>query len=121
MTVMSALEPSQDWLQRVVTQATRTPVMAAIIAGLGLLSAMVTYLIMTNATPIAPTTDVVSVLIVVNFALVLLLAALIIGWMVRLWVARRSGSAGARLHGRFVMIFGPVSYTHLTLPTILRV
>ncbi len=118
MTVMSASEPGQDWLQRVVTQATRTPVMAAIIAGLGLLSAMVTYLIMTNATPIAPTTDVVSVLIVVNFSLVLLLAALIIGWMVRLWVARRSGSAGARLHGRFVMIFGLIAIVPAVLTAL---
>ena len=108
MAVTTATEPGQDWLQRVVTQATRTPVMAAIVSGL-CVSAIVTFLILTGVTPISPSRQVVPVLIIVNSSLVLLAATLLAGILVRLWIARRSGSAGARLHGRLVMIFGVIA------------
>src|SRR5262249_10759011 len=110
-------EPGPDWLQRIVAQATRAPVMAAILAGLGL-AALATYLVLMGLTPVSPTRQVIPVLIVVNSALVLLAGSLLTGVLVRVWIARRSGSAGARLHGRLVMIFGVIAIVPAVLTAI---
>ena len=43
------------------------------------------------------------------------LAALVIGRLVQVWMARRSGSAGARLHGRLVTIFSLIAVIPVVL------
>lgn len=64
-----------------------------------------TYMTLTGLTPFAPSKGVVTILLLANFFVVLVLAALI-GWRVfRLYLERRSGIAGAKLHARLVTMF----------------
>lgn len=74
-------------------------------------SGMATYTAWTGSAPQAPNPRVVLILLVIDLALVLSLGAVIARHMVRLWVARRSGSAGSRLHSRFVAMFSLVAVT----------
>ena len=74
-------------------------------------SGMATYTAWTGSAPQAPNPRVVLILLVIDLVLVLSLGAVIARHMVRLWVARRSGSAGSRLHSRFVAMFSLVAVT----------
>ena len=51
----------------------------------------------------------VSALVLANLSAVLLLVAVLAGRLTRVWVERRRGSAGARLHVRLVLLFGGVA------------
>ncbi len=55
------------------------------------------------------------VLVLANLIVLLLLGAVLAGRITRVWVERRRGSAGSRLHVRLVMLFSVVAVT----PTIL--
>ncbi len=72
-------------------------------------SGIATYLTMTGATPFVPSRGLVLALLLLNLAIVLTLLALIAYRLVRLWIARRAGSAGARLHLRLVAMFSFVA------------
>ena len=50
-------------------------------------------------------------LVLANLVVLLLLGAALAGRLTRVWVERRQGSAGARLHVRLVMLFGIVAVT----------
>ncbi len=50
-------------------------------------------------------------LVLANLVVLLLLGAALAGRLTRVWVERRQGSAGARLHVRLVMMFGLVAVT----------
>ncbi|MBI1212263.1 MAG: HAMP domain-containing protein [Alphaproteobacteria bacterium] len=110
-------EPTRNWLEKIVAWATRTSVLATIVTGLCVM-ALVSSLVLSGATPWSPTRQQIPVLIVINSALVLLAAVLLVGILVRVWIARRSGSAGARLHGRLVMIFGVIAIVPAVLIAI---
>ena len=94
--------------------ATAAPGRAARLLGviavaLALLSALATFLVLTNLTPIMPTHDVVTALLLGNAATVLLLLG-IIGWEIwRVVQARRRGRAGSRLHVRIVALFSIIA------------
>ena len=64
-------------------------------------------------------------LILLADGIYLLVVISIVGYAVmRMFAARRAKSAGSRLHMRLSRVFAivaPVSYTHLTLPTIYSV
>ena len=98
-------------LESIMTGAgTFDPVVSLLIAvGLALLSAAVTFAVLTGLTPIAPThMVVVSVLSIDALASLLLLA--VIGREVWLIVqARRRGRAGARLHVRIIGLFSIIA------------
>ncbi|HEX2216389.1 MAG TPA: PAS domain-containing sensor histidine kinase, partial [Xanthobacteraceae bacterium] len=82
---------------------------------LALLSALVTFLVLTGLTPILPTHEVVVSVLLANAFAVLLLTS-IIGW--ELWQivqARREGRAGARLHVRIIGLFSVIA----AIPAIL--
>jgi two-component system nitrogen regulation sensor histidine kinase NtrY len=77
--------------------------------GLALISALVTFLVLTGLTPILPTHYVVVTLLLTNALAVAVLVS-IIGW--ELWQivqARRAGRAGARLHVRIVGLFSVIA------------
>ena len=83
--------------------------------GVALASALATFLILAGHTPILPTHDVVVWVFVFNGVLVLVLVG-IVAWESRaLWRARRTGAAGARLHGRVVGLFSLIA----ALPAVL--
>lgn len=74
-------------------------------------SGLVTYTAWTGSAPLTPNPRVVLILLIIDLVLALSLGALIARHLVRLWVARRAGSAGSRLHIRFVAMFSLVAVT----------
>ncbi|MAM93426.1 PAS domain-containing sensor histidine kinase [Parvibaculum sp.] len=68
-----------------------------------------TYMLLTGLTPFTPTRPVLISLLVANLALVLILFALIIWRLIRVILARVSGTAGAKLHARLVTMFAVVA------------
>src|SRR5437660_765596 len=69
------------------------------------ISAFLTFLVLANLTPIAPTQEVANVFLLINTGTIALLV-LIIGTEVWLLIqARRRGRAAARLHVRIVALF----------------
>lgn len=68
-----------------------------------------TYMLLTGLTPFTPTRPVLISLLVANLALVLILFALILWRLIRVILARVSGTAGAKLHARLVTMFAVVA------------
>ncbi|HEY4773890.1 MAG TPA: PAS domain-containing sensor histidine kinase [Xanthobacteraceae bacterium] len=77
--------------------------------GIALLSALVTFLVLTGLTWIAPTHDVVVTLLLVNAATVLILLGVIGRDVWQIVQARRRGRAGSRLHVRIVGLFSVIA------------
>ncbi len=106
MTVQPAPEQGQDWLQRNLFRVARTSVVSYVLIFASLVAVVVTYLILTRSTQIEPTAPgVLLYIIIVDVLLLMGLIALVTGRLVRMWMERRSGMAGTRLHGRLVTIF----------------
>jgi two-component system nitrogen regulation sensor histidine kinase NtrY len=83
--------------------------------GLALISALVTFLVLTGLTPIQPVHEVVVSVLLANALTVALLLG-IIGWEIwQIVQARRHGRAGARLHVRIIGLFSVIA----ALPAIL--
>lgn len=85
---------------------------AAIVSGIA------TYITLTGSPPYGPDPDTVLVLLNLDLVLMLLLVALIARRAVRLWVARRKGLAGSRLHTRLVLLFSLVAVTPAILVAV---
>ncbi len=101
-------EQRRRWIRRVGYAA----------AVAALISASVTFFILLGLTSIEPTQQVVVWTLVVNGVL-LLAVATAVGWEIgRLWLARRRGEAGARLHIRIVALFAVVAVTPAILVAI---
>ncbi len=103
----------RDWARRVgfLRKAAYVLTFQATASGLG------TYMTFTNAGPAGPEPEVVLGLLYLNLTLLLGLGALVAHRLVNLWVERRQGLAGSRLHGRLVLLFSVVAVT----PTIVVV
>src|SRR5215813_3613428 len=100
--------PLAGWLARTI---------GLVAVGLALLSAVVTFLVMGNLTPILPTDGVVRTLLWVNACTVFFLVAVIAWELWRVFQARRQGYAGSRLHIRIVALFSVIA----AVPAILMV
>ena len=98
------------WARRVRLGGT----LAIAIVVLAVAAGIATYLAFSQISPVAFDTDALLVLLIVDLVLILALAALVMARLVRLWVARRTGSAGSRLHVRMVILFSIVA----ALPTV---
>ncbi len=77
--------------------------LAFLLAVLSVLAGGVTYLVVTGAD--GPNPRTVTWLLLVNFVLVLSLGAVVARELVKLWIERRRGLAGARLHVQLVALF----------------
>jgi two-component system nitrogen regulation sensor histidine kinase NtrY len=78
-------------------------------AFLGLVSGVATYLVLSNVTPLRPSTKVIWSLLSLNIFIVAGLL-LVISWqLLRLRRARLAGRAGALLHGRLVSLFAVIA------------
>jgi two-component system nitrogen regulation sensor histidine kinase NtrY len=80
-------------------------VLGPIAAGLAMLSAAITFVVLADLTPITPTHEVVVTLLLVNALTVFLLLGVIAREIWILVQARRRGRAAARLHVRMVALF----------------
>jgi two-component system nitrogen regulation sensor histidine kinase NtrY len=92
---------------------------APVAVGLALASALVTFLVLTGLTPIAPTHNVVVSVLLANTAIAAVLIGVIAWEFVGVVRARRRGRAGARLHGRIVVLFGIVAVVPAILVAVI--
>ena len=83
--------------------------------GLALLSAFLTFVVLTGLTPIEPKRDVVYGFLLTNAAAILVLLGIIAREVWKVVQARRRGSAAARLHIQVVSLFSIVA----VLPAVL--
>ena len=86
-------------------------VVTLVLAAVALLLAIVTFVLLSGGAPITLRPNAVFVSILASAAVLLLLGAVLAGRLTRVWVERRRGSAGSRLHVRLVLMFGVVSVT----------
>jgi two-component system nitrogen regulation sensor histidine kinase NtrY len=84
-------------------------ILGPIAVGLALLSAFVTFIVLADLTPIAPTHYVVVSLLLANAATVILLLGIIVREVWQVVHARRTGRAAARLHVRIVGLFSIIA------------
>ncbi|KIZ41576.1 HAMP domain-containing protein, partial [Rhodopseudomonas palustris] len=82
---------------------------------LALISATLTFVVLTGLTWIAPTRDVVVTFLLINAATVLLLVVIIVREVWKVVQARRRGRAAARLHVQVVSLFSVIA----VLPAVL--
>ncbi|MDA9523994.1 ATPase [Bradyrhizobium sp. CCBAU 11434] len=82
---------------------------------LALLSALLTFLVLTGLTSIEPTREVVSSFLAINAGTILLLIGIIVREVWQMIQARRRGRAAARLHVQIVSLFSIVA----VLPAVL--
>jgi len=87
-----------------------TLILAAVALALG----MASFAVMANGAPFASNPNLAFGLVLSNLIVLLVLGAVLAGRLTRVWVERRRGSAGARLHVRLVLLFAVVAVT----PTI---
>jgi len=80
-----------------------------IAVGLALLSALLTFVVLADLTPVSPTHNVVVTLLLANAVTVVLLLGVIVREVWQVVQARRSGRAAARLHVRIVGLFSIIA------------
>jgi two-component system, NtrC family, nitrogen regulation sensor histidine kinase NtrY len=97
----SSLAESKGWSLR--------KVLAPFAVGLALLSAFLTFVVLTGLTRIEPTREVVGSFLLINAATILLLVAIIIREVWLMIQARRRGRAAARLHVQIVSLFSVIA------------
>jgi two-component system nitrogen regulation sensor histidine kinase NtrY len=89
--------------------------LAPFAVGFALLSAFLTFVVLTGLTPIEPTRGVVVSFLLINAATILLLIGIILREVWQLVQARRRGRAAARLHVQIVSLFSVIA----VLPAVL--
>jgi two-component system nitrogen regulation sensor histidine kinase NtrY len=98
-----------------IPSPTASRAIGAVAVGLALLSAVVTFLVLSGLTPISPVHEVVVTLLLCNALTGLLLVGIIGREVWQVVQARRHGQAGSRLHVRIVGLFAVIA----AAPTIL--
>src|SRR5204863_2949321 len=88
---------------------------ATFAVGIALLSAFLTFVVLSGLTPIEPTRHVVYSFLLINAATILVLFAIIIREVWQVVQARRRGRAAARLHVQIVSLFSVIA----VLPAVL--
>ncbi|HEY8333285.1 MAG TPA: PAS domain-containing sensor histidine kinase [Tardiphaga sp.] len=86
--------------------------------GLALLSAFLTFVVLTGLTPIAPTHNVVVTFLLINATAVFLLVIIIAREVWKVVQARRRGRAAARLHVQIVSLFSVIAVIPAVLVSI---
>jgi two-component system nitrogen regulation sensor histidine kinase NtrY len=101
----------EQWAQRVALG--RKFAIGLTVAALA--SSLATYAVLAGWAPLK--TDIKTMLILLNLDLVLflILGAVVARGLVRVWMERRRGAVGSRLHTRFVLLFSLVAVT----PTVI--
>src|ERR1700728_4282059 len=89
--------------------------LAPIAVGLALLSAFLTFVVLTGLTPLDPTREVAVSFMLMNAATILLLVGIIVSEVWKVMQARRRGRAAARLHIQIVGLFSIIA----VLPAVL--
>ena len=114
MAIINPVEAASRGLAGLLRGVSPPSLLAFAVAILCVISGIATYLTVSSLGPYNQTSNLVPLLII-NLALVLSLGALIVWRLVRLWTARKSRRAGARLPVRLVAIFSAIA----VIPAIL--
>ena len=104
-----SLDAAETALVGAAAKRGETRLLGPIAVGLALLSALLTFLVLADLTPVLPTHYVVVSLLLANAATVLLLLGVIIREVWQVVQARRTGRAAARLHVRIVGLFSIIA------------
>lgn len=118
MSVTDSAGLRKRWLQRLTGLWVRLRVGRILTVALPILAlsaAIATYAMLTGVGPLGGRPSHVLLILNLDLILLLALAAVVLLRIVRLWLARRRGSAGSRLHVRLSVLFGLVAVT----PTII--
>src|SRR5690606_4844378 len=83
-----------------------------------LASGIATYISFTGSSPLGPDPQAIFFLLNLDLVLLLLLGAVVARRIVNLWVERRRGQAGSRLHVRLVVLFSIVAVTPAILVAV---
>ncbi len=83
--------------------------LAPFAVALALVSALLTFVVLTGLTPIEPTPQVVRTFLAINAGTILLLVAIIVREVIQMVQARRRGRAAARLHVQIVGLFSVIA------------
>lgn len=115
---MSAVEASAQSIEPSVAEPSARPwhrLLAPFAVALALLSAFLTFVVLTGLTPIVPTHEIVVTFLLINGATILLLLGIIAREVWQVVQARRRGRAAARLHVQIVSLFSVIA----VLPAVL--
>ncbi len=83
--------------------------LAVVLTAAALTSGVATYAVMTGLAPVEPESNAILFLLNLDLILLTILGAVVARQLVQLWIARRSGGAGSRLHLRFVGLFSALA------------
>ena len=103
---------------QLLNAVSRSSLIALAVAIAALVSGVLTYLTLPGITAYNPKPTVVVVLILVDLSLVLTLGALIAWRLTSLWIERKSGAAGSKLHIRLVAMFSAIAATPAILVAV---
>ncbi len=109
MATAETVEMPRSGMLGLLRAVSRSSLLALAVGVSAVLSGVATYAIIARLIPYEPTSFVLLALLLFNLTAVLTLGALIAWRLTRLWVERRSGAAGARLHTRLVAIFSVIA------------
>src|SRR5579872_4012164 len=103
---------------RFLNAVSRSSLIALAVAVAAVVSGVLTYLTLPGFTAYNPRPTTMVVLILVDLSLVLSLGALIAWRLTRLWIERKSGAAGSKLHIRLVGMFSAIAVVPAILVAI---
>ncbi len=118
MATRNSLDGSRARLFARIRSASLPSRLAVVVGGLSLASVIMTYVLQTGYLHIQLSPNRLIALLVLNFALAMTLAALMVWRLVRLWREQRSGVAGATLHVRLVTMFSAIAVVPLVLAAV---
>jgi two-component system nitrogen regulation sensor histidine kinase NtrY len=108
MTVLPLGGRRVSWLGR-VADVLLGKVITLVLTALALMVGLATFIILARGSPLGWKPGVSVGLVLANVSVLLMLGAILGGRLTRVWVERRRGSAGARLHVRLVLLFSGVA------------
>jgi two-component system nitrogen regulation sensor histidine kinase NtrY len=108
------LMPLRGWAER-FGLARKAAIALATAAGA---AGIVTYAALTGSSPFGTEPHTILILLNVDLALFLLLVAVVARRLVQVWIERRRGSVGSRLHTRLVMLFSVVAVTPAVIVSV---
>ncbi len=109
-----AQKPNEAFAQKLVRPSRRARLgrrSAIVLAILSVVCGIATYAILTGAAFVRPEQELFRALLWFDLVLLLTLGAVVARRLVVIWGERRRGSAGSRLHTRFVTLFSMVAVT----------
>ena len=111
MNVLSDLRPQRPSRLRRLTDMMLGRSSTLVLAAAALALAIATFVLLSGGAPITLRPNLIFATVLANALVLLLLGAVLAGRLTRVWVERRRGSAGSRLHVRLVLLFSVVAVT----------